>query len=86
MAVLALLQAPCHTHDTSGTVWLEGQGGREVTLGQFFDVWGVRLTATCIGGICGSVTVTADDAAVASPRDLRLRDVARVVVRVSASS
>jgi hypothetical protein len=24
------------------------------SLGQFFDVWGVRLTPTCIGGLCNS--------------------------------
>jgi hypothetical protein len=78
---LRAVQAPCHTHDTSGTVWLEGSGSRDVTLGQFFDVWGVRLTATCLGPTCGSVAVTADGTAVSSPRDVRLRDVAHVVVR-----
>ena len=25
---------------------------RDYTLGQFFDVWGVRLTRRCIGGYC----------------------------------
>ncbi len=83
---LRAVQAPCHTHDTSGTVWVEGSGSHDVTLGQFFDVWGVRLTATCLGGICGSVAVTADGAAVTSTRDVRLRDVARVVVRAATGS
>ena len=26
------------------------------TLGQFFDIWGVRLTASCIGGYCTDAT------------------------------
>jgi hypothetical protein len=79
------VQAPCHTHDASGTVWVEG-GGQDVTLGQFFDVWGVRLTATCLGAACGSVTVVADGTTVPSPRDVRLRDVGRVVVRAGGTA
>jgi hypothetical protein len=82
---LRAVQAPCHTHDASGTVWIEGSGGSAVTLGQFFDVWGVRLTATCLGAACGSVSVTTDGQTVSSPRDVRLRDVGHVVVRAGAS-
>ncbi len=77
---LRAIQAPCHTHDTSGTVWLEGPGGRDVTLGQLFDVWGVRLTATCLGATCGSVVVTVDGVVAPSPRDVRLRDATRIRV------
>jgi hypothetical protein len=83
---LRAVQAPCHTHDASGTVWIEGSGGSGVTLGQFFDLWGVRLTATCLGATCGSVAVTADGATVSSARDVRLRDVKQVVVRAPAAS
>lgn len=83
---LRAVQAPCHTHDASGTVWIEGRGGQDVTLGQFFDVWGVRLTAACLGALCGTTSVTADGHTVSSPRDLRLRDVGLVVVRASAAS
>lgn len=79
---LRALQAPCHTHDTTGTVWLEGPGGPDVTLGQLFDVWGVRLTSTCLGATCGSVVVTVDGVVAASPRDVRLRNA--TVVRVDA--
>jgi hypothetical protein len=35
------LQAAVHTHDTSGQLWLEGRGAGDVTLGQFFMLWGV---------------------------------------------
>lgn len=82
---LRAVQAPCHTHDTSGTVWLEGAGGRDVTLGQFFDLWGVRLTSTCLGATCGSVVVTVDGTVAAAPRDVRLRDATTVHVEASAA-
>jgi hypothetical protein len=61
---------------------LEGPGGPHVTLGQLFDVWGVRLTTTCLGATCGSVVVTVDGVVAASPRGVRLRDA--TVIRVDA--
>lgn len=69
------LQAPVHTHDESGVVWLEGRGVREVTLGQFFTIWGVRFTDDCLGSACGTLTVTADGAAVSDAQGLRLAEV-----------
>jgi hypothetical protein len=44
--------APLHVHDTSGVVHVESPTVRDYTLGQFFAVWGVRFTPTCIGGYC----------------------------------
>lgn len=44
--------SPLHTHDTSGIIHVESPTVRSVTLGEFFDVWGVRLTPTCVGGYC----------------------------------
>jgi hypothetical protein len=41
-----------HTHDASGIVHVESPTERSFTLGAFFDVWGVRLSSTCIGGYC----------------------------------
>jgi hypothetical protein len=79
---LRAVQAPCHTHDTTGTVWLEGPGGPHVTLGQLFDVWGVRLTTTCLGATCGSVVVTVNGVVAASPRGVRLGDA--TVIRMDA--
>lgn len=74
------IQAPVHTHSDDGKVWLEGQGNREVTLGQFFTLWGVRLDASCVGDRCGSLTVTVDGSRRSGdPRDLVLRSVARSV-------
>lgn len=44
--------APLHTHDDSGLVHVESPAVRQFTLGEFFDVWSVRLTSTCLGGYC----------------------------------
>jgi hypothetical protein len=41
-----------HTHDASGIMHVESPTKRTFTLGQFFGVWGVRLTDKCIGGYC----------------------------------
>jgi len=41
-----------HTHDSSGIMHLESPKKATFTLGQFFGVWGVRLTDECIGGYC----------------------------------
>lgn len=44
--------AALHTHDTSGTVHMESSVARTFTLGDFFDVWGVRFTPSCLGAYC----------------------------------
>jgi len=46
--------ADLHTHDTSGIIHVESAPQYDYTLGQFFGVWGVRLSKTCIGGLCGN--------------------------------
>jgi hypothetical protein len=43
-----------HTHDTSGIIHVESPDKRAYALGQFFGVWGVRLSKRCIGGYCAS--------------------------------
>jgi hypothetical protein len=50
----SVLFAPIHTHDTSGIIHVESPVVRDFSLGEFFDVWGVRFTSTCIGGYCNS--------------------------------
>jgi hypothetical protein len=45
---------PLHTHDPSGIIHIESPTKTDYTLGQFFAVWGVRLTRNCIGGLCTS--------------------------------
>jgi hypothetical protein len=46
--------ADLHTHDDSGIIHVESAQQYDYTLGQFFAVWGVRLSRNCIGGLCGS--------------------------------
>lgn len=46
--------ASLHTHDEEGVIHVESETRREFTLGEFFDVWGVRLNGTCLGGYCAT--------------------------------
>jgi hypothetical protein len=46
--------SPVHTHDKSGTIHIESPESGRYTLGQFFDVWGVRFSQTCIGSYCNA--------------------------------
>jgi len=41
-----------HTHDSSGIIHVESPVNRKFTLGEFFDVWGLRFTKDCLGGFC----------------------------------
>lgn len=68
------LQAAVHTHDTSGQVWLEGRGAGDVTLGQFFTLWGVRFDDHCLGSACRRLVIKVDGAATSAPRDVRLAE------------
>jgi hypothetical protein len=78
------IQAPMHTHDTSGQVWLEGRETSAVTLGQFFTVWGVRFDARCLGSACGDLVVTVDGTVSAAPTEVRLAD--SRIIEITASS
>ena len=48
--------ASLHTHEESGTMHLESSVSRTFTLGEFFDVWGVRLSPSCMGAYCNDDT------------------------------
>lgn len=50
--------APIHTHDTAGIVHVESPTVQKFTLGEFFTIWGVRLTDACMGGYCTDATNT----------------------------
>jgi hypothetical protein len=45
-----------HTHSDPGVVHIESSESREFTLGEFFGVWGVRFTPSCLGGYCNDDT------------------------------
>jgi hypothetical protein len=74
-----------HTHDDTGTVHLESSQARTFTLGEFFGVWGVRLTASCVGGYCNDgqnqlgVYVNGEQQT-GDPRDVALEDQSVIVV------
>jgi hypothetical protein len=47
-----------HTHTADGVVYVEAKTRAErPTLRQFFELWGVRYDAKCLGDACGGVTV-----------------------------
>jgi hypothetical protein len=71
---LGSVGSPLHTHDDSGIIHVEASTTGPFTLGQFFDVWGVRLTSDCLGGSCGEgVKVYVDGhLATGDPRQIRL--------------
>lgn len=46
-----------HTHDTTGVIHIESPTTRTYTLGQFFDIWGRKLSSTQLGNTKGHLTV-----------------------------
>jgi hypothetical protein len=78
------VQAPVHTHDVTGQVSLEGRETNDVTLGQFFTVWGVRFDDHCLGSACRDLAVTVDGKASLAPREVRLAE--SRTIDISASS
>lgn len=46
--------SPIHTHDSTGVIHVESPRVQPFFLGQFFDIWGLRLTDSCLGGYCNS--------------------------------
>jgi hypothetical protein len=47
------LETSLHTHDSSGIVHMETEHPYPFTLGDFFDVWGVKLGPAQVGGLKG---------------------------------
>jgi hypothetical protein len=77
--------SPLHTHDESGVIHVESPDVRTFTLGQFFAVWGVRLTPRCLGGYCATgskvIRVFADGQRFAGdPRRLPLAEHEEILV------
>lgn len=71
--------AALHTHDDSGTIHVESPVVRSYKLGEFFDVWGVRLTKRCLGGYCNTsskrlVAYVGSRAFDGNSRDIELKD------------
>src|SRR5690242_6562978 len=45
-----------HTHTGDGIIHIESPDKRTYTLGQFFDIWGEKLSSTEVGPSSGKVT------------------------------
>lgn len=77
--------SPIHTHDTTGEIHIESPTVKNYTLGQFFDIWGVRLSSKCIGAYCEGppnsleVYVNGEPAA-EDPRSIALTDHQEIVI------
>jgi hypothetical protein len=77
--------SPLHTHDATGIIHVESPTVEPFYLGQFFGVWGVRFTPSCLGAYCASrpkqLWVFADGKRVRSdPRALLLEEHEEIVV------
>ena len=81
---LRAVQAPAHTHDASGQIWLEGRETDAVTLGQFFTVWGVRFDDRCLGSACRDLRVIVDGEVSPAPTEVGLAD--SRIIEITASS
>jgi hypothetical protein len=82
---IARFISPLHTHDVSGVMHVESDVKRDFTLGQFFDVWGLRFSQSCIGGYCAKgadkLRVFVNGKPVSNdPRGLVLRDHQEIAV------
>ncbi len=69
---------PVHTHDASGIIHIESPDPYAVySLGQFFDIWGVKFTNNSIGSYIDNNTdrlnVYSDGKKVANPVNLALK-------------
>lgn len=76
--------AELHTHDTSGILHVESPTRRTFTLGEFFDEWGVPLSAWRVGGLRGELTVWVDGHRfIGDPRSIALTNRREVVLAVT---
>lgn len=76
--------SPLHTHDTSGVIHMEADRPYPFTLGEFFDVWGVKFTDTQLGSFTTQdgekLQVYANGKPVKDPVNLKLSDHDEIVV------
>jgi hypothetical protein len=72
-----------HTHAADGIIHTESPVERMYTLGDFFDVWGVRLARRRLGAARGPVTAFLDGRAFAGdPRRIPLLPHAQIQLEV----
>jgi hypothetical protein len=72
-----------HTHAPDGVIHIESPARRGFTLGDFFDEWGLPLSADQVGPAKGHVTVFYDGKVYqGNPRDIPLVDKAQIQLDV----
>ena len=81
----SVLFSPIHTHTSDGIIHVESPEQRDFSLGDFFDVWGVLFTSSCIGANCDTgnerLQVFANGKVVTGdPRQLKLLEHEEIVV------
>jgi len=79
------LESPMHAHDTTGVIHIESsQPSNAFTLGALFDVWGVKLTPTHLGGYHNAggdtVHVYANGKVITDPTQYALRPHDNIVI------
>lgn len=77
--------SPIHTHDNDAVIHVESPTIQKFTLGQFFDIWGVKFTANCIGGYCNENDKTLKvyvngNLLSGDPREIELQERQEIVV------
>lgn len=77
--------SPVHTHDPDAIIHVESPIIRTFTLGQFFDIWGVRFADQCLGGYCNDGTKTLKvyvngNLISGDPRQIKLEERQEIVV------
>ena len=72
-----------HTHAADGIIHIESPIARTYTLGDFFDVWGQKLSPDRVGPSAGPVTVLLDGRVYpGNPRDIPLTAHAQIQLEV----
>jgi len=76
--------SPVHTHDGTGEIHIESPSVQIYNLGQFFDIWGVRLSSNCIGAYCedgqNSIKAFVNGQPAGDPRSIELNDHIEIVL------
>jgi hypothetical protein len=72
-----------HTHAADGIIHIESPVQRTYTLGNFFDVWGQKLTRTQVGPVSGAVTALYNGQVFqGNPREIPLTKHAQIQLEV----
>ncbi|MBI2463199.1 MAG: hypothetical protein HYV65_03125 [Candidatus Spechtbacteria bacterium] len=77
--------SPIHAHAPDNIIHIESPEIKDFTLGQFFDIWGVRFTTDCIGGYCASddkiLRVFVNGSQIqGDPRQIKLEELQEIVI------